>query len=448
MKNMMPDRENEIVEFKSSLNDEVIVSLVAFSNAKGGTVYVGVSNNGNKIGVSIGSETIPKFINEIKSKTTPFIVPDVEIIDLENGKKLVILSVSEYPIKPVSFQGKYYKRVQASNHQLSSEEVANIHLHTINSSWDMFPDPIHSIETLSNLKIRKSRTLIKSRGITVDKSIDIFLDKFGLVRDGRPTFGAYLMFMKNKDDLTSIDMGRFQDEITIKDDVVTKSDIISQVDEVIEFVKKHTNCELVISGAAPNIRKWQYPLDAIREIVLNMIIHRDYRSAASSSVIIYNDRIEFYNPGKLPEDITVEKLLSNNYKSTPRNKKIAGFFKEMGWIERYGSGIKRIIGYFKEQNMKIPEFRNISVGFQVTVFADAIKSVDGTKLPDNLTDNQRLILENIAIKPSITSAELSGIIGIGATKIRINLAKLKDKGIIERVGSDKKGFWVVKYELK
>jgi ATP-dependent DNA helicase RecG len=185
--------------------------------------------------------------------------------------------------------------------------------------------------------------LIKSKGISVDKSIDTFLEKFALVREGRPTFGAYLMFMKARDGLTAIELGRFQDAITIKDDITSKSDIISQVDEVIEFVKKHINCELVISGVSPHVRKWQYPLDAIREIVLNMIIHRDYRSTSSSIVKIFNDKIEFYNPGRLPENITVEKLLSNDYKSTPRNKKIAEFFKEMGWIERYGSGIGRII---------------------------------------------------------------------------------------------------------
>ena len=142
-----------------------------------------------------------------------------------------------------------------------------------------------------------------------------------------------------------------------------------------------------------------------------------------------------------------ELLLSNDYKSTPRNKKIAEFFKEMGWIERYGSGVGRIINYFKEANMKVPEFRNISDGFQVTVFADEEKSDVSEMLPDNLTDNQRMILENIKIKPNITSEELSEIVGVRANRIRDNLARLKNEGIIERAGSRKKGFWVIKHEL-
>jgi ATP-dependent DNA helicase RecG len=93
----------------------------------------------------------------------------------------------------------------------------------------------------------------------------------------------------------------------------------------------------------------QYPLEAIREIVMNMIVHRDYRSASDSIVKIFNDKIEFYNPGRLPDNISVEDLLSNNYKSSPRNKLIADFFKNLGLIEKYGSGIRRIIRYFENE---------------------------------------------------------------------------------------------------
>jgi len=83
---MIPNKESDKVEFKTTLNDEAIISLVAFSNAKGGTVYVGVSDNGKIIGVDLGKETLPKFVNEIKNKTIPFIVPEVEIIDYKNDK--------------------------------------------------------------------------------------------------------------------------------------------------------------------------------------------------------------------------------------------------------------------------------------------------------------------------------------------------------------------------
>lgn len=91
---------------------------------------------------------------------------------------------------------------------------------------------------------------------------------------------------------------------------------------------------------------------------------------------IFDDRIEFFNPGKLPESITVEDLLANQYKSTPRNKLIADFCKSLGLIEKYGSGIRRIIEHFDKAGLPGPDFRNISDGFMVTVFAD-LKAAGG-----------------------------------------------------------------------
>jgi ATP-dependent DNA helicase RecG len=196
-----------------------------------------------------------------------------------------------------------------------------------------------------------------------------FLIKYDLIRDNKLTNAAYLLF-KEKDSVdTTIKLGRFQDEITIKDSVRSKSDVLAQIEEVIGFVRKHINKEVLITSEAKNIQKWQYPLEAIREIVINMILHRDYRSSSDSIVKVFNDRIEFFNPGRLPDTISVEDLLSNNYRSTPRNKVLADFAKDMGLIEKYGSGIQRILNYFSVAGLPVPEFRNISDGFMVTVFS-------------------------------------------------------------------------------
>ena len=129
----LPKEECATVEFKSSFNEETIETLVAFSNAKGGTVYVGVSDRGKVQGITIGKETIPNWLNEIKLKTTPQIIADADIITLDK-KTVAALFVPEYPIKPVSIRGRYYKRAGKSNHLLSIDEISNEHLKTINSS--------------------------------------------------------------------------------------------------------------------------------------------------------------------------------------------------------------------------------------------------------------------------------------------------------------------------
>lgn len=209
----------------------------------------------------------------------------------------------------------------------------------------------------------------------VDDDPLTFLMKYDLIRDGKLSNAAYLLFKKDNSVITTIELGYFQDEIVIKDSDRSKEDILTQVDRIMDFVRKHINKEVIITEKPQSIHRWQYPLEAIREIVMNMIIHRDYRSASDSIVKIYPDKIEFYNPGRLPDNITVEDLWANTYKSTPRNKLIADFCKDLGIVEKYGSGIRRILDYFRKEKQKEPVFGNISDGFMVTVFADKLEDV-------------------------------------------------------------------------
>ena len=134
---MIPHREYQYTEFKTSFSDEVVVSLVAFANAKGGEVYVGVKDNTEVVGVEVGQETA-KWVNDVKQKTEPSIIPDVEMVE-KDGKQVVVSSVQEYPVKPVAMKGRYYRRLQNSNHLLSLDEIANMHLQTRmegNIGWD------------------------------------------------------------------------------------------------------------------------------------------------------------------------------------------------------------------------------------------------------------------------------------------------------------------------
>ena len=260
--------------------------------------------------------------------------------------------------------------------------------------------------------------------------------------------------------MTTIELGRFQTDIIIKDSARTKSDLLSQIDLVIEFVKKHINKEVIITGQPRNVQKWQYPMEAIREITINMIIHRDYRSASDSIVKVFDDRIEFYNPGRLPESITVEDLLSNNYKSTPRNKLIADFCKSVGLIEKYGSGIQRILHYFSESELPPPEFKNISEGFMVTAYADskgkanteesgamggamggAIETYEGI-----LSESKAKILGLIKESPTISYREMARVMNINESAVLKHITALKKTGVLTREGGTR-GFWKILKKL-
>ncbi len=289
--------ESETLEFKLSFGAEAIQTLNAFANSKGGKLIIGVTDKGTIKGVSINQESIQNWVNEVKQKTEPSIVPDAYCLS-SKGANIIVLTVDEYPLKPVSFQGRYYKRVRNSNHLLSLGEVANMHLKTINSSWDYYPRQDKNLNDISFDKIQWVINLISKRDeMKKIYSIDEFLIKQELVKNDSITNACYLLFCKNDCLFTTIELGYFASETVIKDSVTNSMDILNQVDEVMSFIKKHINKEIIITGNIENTQRWQYPLEGIRELVLNMIIHRDYTSSADSIVKIFPNYIEFYNPG-------------------------------------------------------------------------------------------------------------------------------------------------------
>jgi len=128
---LIEENESEHLEFKTSFGKEAIETLCAFANTKGGKVLIGINDKGKPIGAQVSQESIQKWINQIKNSTSPSIIPDAESFT-QDGKTIISLSVLSYPIKPISFKGKYYKRVHNANHLMDLSEIANEHLKTIN----------------------------------------------------------------------------------------------------------------------------------------------------------------------------------------------------------------------------------------------------------------------------------------------------------------------------
>ncbi len=162
-KHIINQGESETVEYKTSFSDEVIISLVAFANTKGGTVYIGVSDKGQMKGVDIGKETVQNWVNEIKVKTQPSIIPTITEHKL-NNKVCVEIRVQEFPIKPLSFKGRYYKRVNNSNQQLNASEISDLNLQTLQVSWDSYPSTQSSIDDIDWKKVDKFVNKVNDKG--------------------------------------------------------------------------------------------------------------------------------------------------------------------------------------------------------------------------------------------------------------------------------------------
>jgi len=180
--------------------------------------------------------------------------------------------------------------------------------------------------------------------------------------------------------------------------------------------------------------------NALREGLVNLLIHSDYFSPMKPRIRVFTNRIEFENPGSLPRPI---KELMKEDVSLPRNPVLAKLFRCAKLCETAGYGIDKILSW--------EEFSNEKVLFETSIDKTKVTFMLGKnsqkilkKGTEKVIINQQKIIENFLENPNITSEELSVIIGIRADKIRVNLSKLKSKGLIERVGADKGGYWKVK----
>lgn len=254
-----------------------------------------------------------------------------------------------------------------------------------------------------------------------------FLNKQEILKDNTLTFGAYLLFANELCIISDIQIGRFKSPTKIIDSLNLSTDIFKELDQIIAFIKKHLMVEFIITGNPQREERYDYPLDAIREIVINMIIHRDYRDSSGSVIKIYDDRIEFFNPGGLYGNLTEDELLMFNYHPQARNKLIAKAFKEIGKIEKYGSGIKRIFTICENYGIIPPKINIKPNSFEIVLYKK--------ELSGGLNNLLKIIKNN----PDKNTKELSEIVNIPYKIIEKWIAKLKKERKIEYRGSKKIG---------
>lgn len=192
--NIINRGESETLEFKTSFGDEAIISLVAFANTKGGEVYIGISDDGQIKGINIGKEIIQNWLNEIKNKTQPSIIPLVEVFK-SKGQQVVCIRVNEFPIKPLSFKGRYYKRVGNSNHQLNVSEISDIYLQTMQYSWDSYPYTNVTIKDIDLKKVEIFIQKVNNAGrFRLPNNPKDALIKLRMLKDNIPTNSARICY--------------------------------------------------------------------------------------------------------------------------------------------------------------------------------------------------------------------------------------------------------------
>ena len=439
--------ESDNVEFKESFDRETAVTAGAFANTKGGTIFIGITDRGNVVGTLIGTESLREWANTISQSTEPCLIPEIEEISRE-GKPVVAIHIKENPLKPVSVRGRCYRRVGSSNRVMQPHEIAEMHLQSIGSSWDLLPAPK---TTLVDLDLTKVADYIKKanetgrRNITPGESPQTVLEKIGLVQDNKPTWAAILLFGKDPQRFLSqatMHCGLFDsDEISVMDDRMVMGTIIEQVNDAMEFIRKNIRVAFVMTGEPERKQVWDYPVEALREAVINAICHRDYTISSAVEIRILRDSLKVWSPGRLASGITLPELFTS-HASVLRNKGIAQVLYDIGWIERWGSGIQKIRSASAEAGLPEPVFQE-DQGFSVIFRKDVFNR-------DYLVRaglSKRLISAVLYARENgkITNADYQRIADVSAATARRDLKGLIDKNILEMRGVQKGIYYVLKH---
>ena len=440
--------EQQDIEFKSQWSDTILKTACAFANTDGGSIYIGIDDNGNPVEL----KNIKKLMEDIpnKIKNSIGIVPKVNLVE-KDGKQVIEINIESYKY-PVSYKGAFYKRSGSTDTELSGTELTSFLLQKSGFVWDQTVEPSATLDDINLETLDHFRRLSQKRlsFISTEDDQELLLEKLNLLENGKLKRAAILLFGKNprKYFITSyLQIGRFISESEVISSDIVEGNLFEQVEKALEILRiKYLQNRFYYEGI---VRKedLEIPEAALREGIINALIHRDYMISAQTQLRVYDNKIWLWNAGKLPEGITIEQL-KKPHASCLRNPLLADIFYKAGYIESWGRGTLNIIDYCASINLPEPEMSEEMNGFLLVIHKHTGSSerIPETtqKLPRNYPETTRKILEQIQKDPYITRKELVKIIGnITEDGIKYHLRKLQKEGIIKRIGPAKGGHWEV-----
>ncbi len=427
-------RESQDIEFKEKWKDEHLKTLCSFANGNGGILYVGIRDDGTTVEIESPEKLLETLPNKIRNNLG--IIPDIQLETLDN-KKVIRVEIKPSEV-PVFYRGRFYIRSGSTTQEIGGYDLAKVIMKKHQISWDSLPSEA-GIEDLDEVSIENFKDMAQGRLAILKKDTSQkLLENLELIRDGKLTNAALLLFGKNpqKHFLNSISrVGRFKFPTEIVDTIIIKGNLFEQVEALTNAIKKHINVSYVIEDVH---RKdvWDYPLPAIREACINALIHLDYIDSAEIQIKIYDDRIWFWNPGGLPEGITIDDL-KKEHASKPRNKLLAMVFYYAGLIERWGTGTKRMVDLCKKQGLPEPEFKEEFGGFSVILQKDIYN--EGYLRKIGLSERQIKAVLYVKEYGEITLSEFRNLIlGVSEKTLYRDLQQLVEIGNLKAEG-EKKG---------
>lgn len=452
-------KESETLELKKSLAEkkEILETISAFANTKGGEIFVGIEENKDGsvkkvVGIVIKGREIETLTNEIKQNTDPTIFPSVNLEKME-GKEVLSIKVEESPFKPVFAKDHAFKRVGKTNRRLTVQEIMRMAKNSVSHNITELPCKKATLKDIDGEKVkfflRKAKV---ERNFDADPNAPVKenLERLELMEDSKLLNAAILMFGKNPQRFflqARMRCARFKgiDSNDYIDMKVFDGTIQELREKAMKFVMQHTK-HGVFFDANRRFDKWEYPLRALEEAFANALAHRTYDTPSEIQVSIYDDRIEVWNPGELPHPLLLSDL-KKEHRSVPRNRMVAELLFLVRFIEKWGRGTNRILEEMEEHGLEEPVFHHLSGGFEVVLKGpgkEFEKQIEKEKLHIlDLNERQKKAVEYIKEHGFITSKSYQEINDLGKVYSIRELNDMIKKNILKKTGRGKQ----VKYFL-
>lgn len=452
--------EDQHLEWKATWRDEYLKWLCGFANAQGGVLEIGRDDKGQVVGLEDAARLMEELPNKLRDLLG--MVVDINLLE-EDGKPYLRIVVGPYPV-PISYRGEYHYRSGSTKQVLKGAALDRFLLGKTGKRWDAVPLPGVAVGDLDGAALAKFRErALRSQRVGVEALDE---DDAGLILKLRLTEGTYLkraavlLFHPDPECFftgAAIKIGYFASGSDLRYQDEVQGDLFAQVDKTMDLLlTKYLKATISYEGIQ-RVESFPMPVSALREALLNAVVHRDYAVPTPIQIRVYADRLVIWNPGELPEDWSTERLMGEHF-SEPYNPDIANAFFRAGEIEAWGRGIQRVLDACREAGTPEPgiQAEPRDLRFEFPFSAAYLDSLVGEADDRPVTHETPVktpvetpvktpveILRLLTAKPDMTLAAVAKAIGKSVSAVERASAKLAKEGRLRYVGPRKGGHWVV-----
>jgi ATP-dependent DNA helicase RecG len=460
--------ESQQMEWKASWQDDHLRSVCAFANSGGGRIEIGREDTGRVIGAPGARQLLEDLPNKLRDILG--IVAVVNLREIE-GKALVEIVVP--PLQhPISLRGRYYVRSGSTVQELKGASLDRFLLDRHGRTWDEVVAVGATLRDLAPRALDRFRELAKAHGRLQEADLDpraaVLVKRLNLLADGRLSRAAVLLFHPEPERLFKgafVRLGAFRSPSDLAYHDTITGDLFTQVDRTLELLlSKYLRAAVLYSGVQ-RIERYPVPMAALREALLNALVHRDYAIPAPVQIKVLPDRLSLWNPAVLPEKWTLMTLL-REHPSIPHNPALANAFFRAGSIETWGRGIGRIFDACLAEGNPRPRLQFEAGGIQMDFpfSKDYLKQLSGVSAPSPANPAEPSgkasvkasvkpsgktaaeILRLIADQPTLTIPAIASALGLSSRAVEQQLQRLKAGKHLRRIGPARGGHWQVSSE--